>query len=75
MKQPTNKVQAAIPDGATPKVIPVDVAKAEQEAFAKAIDAVCVKHGFNLVAQPVLKPAFDGSFTVSAQMVVVRRQA
>ena len=75
MKQPTNQIQAEIPDGAVPRVIPVDINRAEQEAFAKAIDAVCVKYGFNLVAQPVLKPAFDGSFTVSAQMVVVRRQS
>lgn len=44
-----------------------------KEAFAKAIDAICAQYGFNLVAQPILKPAFDGSFTISAQMVVVKR--
>lgn len=76
MKQPTNKIQASIPEGAAPQVAEAEqtLASTGIEAFGKAIESVCAMYGYNLVAQPVFKPAFDGSFTVSAQITAVPRQ-
>jgi hypothetical protein len=71
MKQPTNKVQAGIPEGAAPRMA---LPKTTPQQFAEAYDALCREYGYMLTAQPVLKPAFDGSFTVAAQLAIVERK-